>query len=240
MNQLTFPVTESAAKKAGIKYSSEENKNSKFASRLRDLRKSAGLSQEALSRSLGCSKSTLGQYETGDTLPDAKTLESMAGIFSVSADYLLCLSDTKTPNIQTKEIIAQTGLSEKAVFNICTLNSPLFKAGLCTFLENMAFITSCTEFGKLLLNVALAKEYEQSTPYQGEDLNFTIDDAYHGILLQGYDACEYMYQKLIHEFSEAVDAVSGLRALREEVAIKRREGLPTFLDSLSKLSSEDE
>ena len=73
MEQLVFPVTKKAAEKQGGVYSSDANKNALFPSRLRELRKEKGVSQDQLANELGVSKSTIGLYETGDTLPDAKT-----------------------------------------------------------------------------------------------------------------------------------------------------------------------
>ena len=93
MKQLVFPVTKKEAEKRGVSYSSENNKNALFPSRLRTLRAEKGISQAAFATALGVSKSTIGLYETGDTLPDAKTLYDMAKYFSVTSDYLLGLSD---------------------------------------------------------------------------------------------------------------------------------------------------
>ncbi len=95
MGQLHFPVTKVEAKKAGDSYSSKQNKRALFPTRLRALRESAGLSQESLAKSLNISKSTVGLYETGDTLPNAKVLFDMAVLYGVSADYLLGLTDFK-------------------------------------------------------------------------------------------------------------------------------------------------
>ena len=86
-----FPYTVKAAQEAGIEDVSEINRNCGFATRLRGLRTGAELSQAALAKALGIVKSTLGLYETGDTVPDARTLCAIARYFGVSADYLLGL-----------------------------------------------------------------------------------------------------------------------------------------------------
>lgn len=99
MEQLIFPVTKKEAEKNGKTYSSEANKKALFPSQLRDLRKKKGISQETLAHDLGVSKSTIGLYETGDTLPDAKTLRDLAVYFGVSADWLLGLSDYKDSKV---------------------------------------------------------------------------------------------------------------------------------------------
>lgn len=115
MSHPVFPVTKKAAEKEGIKYSSETNKNALFPYQLRELRKKAGVSQDKMAQSLGLSKSTLGLYETGDTLPDARTLRDIAVFFNVSTDYLVGLSSIPSTNNDTRDICEKTGLSEHTV-----------------------------------------------------------------------------------------------------------------------------
>lgn len=115
MERLIFPVTKKEAEKQGIKYSSQKNKEALFPSRLRELREKKGISQEGLARDFEVSKSTIGLYETGDTLPNAKTLHDLAIYFDVSADYLLGLQDTPSTDADIKSVCEYTGLSEFAV-----------------------------------------------------------------------------------------------------------------------------
>lgn len=88
-----FPTTQKEAEKQGVQYSSANNKNCQFPSRLRELRESKGVSQAALAKEIGVSKSTVGLWETGDTLPDAKSICILAAFFDVNTDYILCQSD---------------------------------------------------------------------------------------------------------------------------------------------------
>lgn len=97
MEQTFFPVTRREAERSGTQYSSEKNKNAGFPSRLRELRKEKGVSQDTVSKELGVSKSTVGLWETGDTLPDAKSVYDLAVYFEVSTDYLLGLSKSSKP-----------------------------------------------------------------------------------------------------------------------------------------------
>jgi len=114
MSQLRFPITKADAKKKGLNYSSDANRNALFPTRLRELRKEKDISQESLAKELQISKSTLSLYETGDTLPDAETAAKMAAFFEVSANYLLCMTDYKA--IESEGILAKDlGLSEIAI-----------------------------------------------------------------------------------------------------------------------------
>lgn len=115
MEQMFFPVTRREAERSGVEYSSKENKSSRFPSQLRELRAEKGVSQETLSKVLGVSKSTIGLWETGDTLPDAKTIYDLAGYFGVSTEYLLCRTQIKTADSDLKSVCEYTGLSEGAV-----------------------------------------------------------------------------------------------------------------------------
>lgn len=53
------------------------------------LRKSRGLSQEALAEQLGVSRQAVSRWEQGSAQPDAGNLFQLSRLFQVSADYLL-------------------------------------------------------------------------------------------------------------------------------------------------------
>ncbi len=63
-----------------------------FSERLRELRLSAGLSQQEVSEKLGIRQQSYARYENGKGEPNLETLTEIATIFDVSADYLLGLS----------------------------------------------------------------------------------------------------------------------------------------------------
>lgn len=115
MEQRKFPITKKAAERTGIPYSSEANKNALFPSRLRALREKEGISQAGLASLLGVSKSTIGLYETGDTLPDIETADKLASHFDISVDYLIGNTDIRSKDLDIKQICAATGLSEMSV-----------------------------------------------------------------------------------------------------------------------------
>lgn len=67
-----------------------------FQNRLRELRKSLGLSQEDLGQKFNLAKSTISQYELGKRSPDSVILTKLADFFNVTVDYLLGRTDVKT------------------------------------------------------------------------------------------------------------------------------------------------
>lgn len=70
---------------------------------------------EALAVAVGVSRQSLGHYETGTRFPDTETLRKIALALRVSSDYLLGLTDVKSPDTSARSICKETRLSEKAV-----------------------------------------------------------------------------------------------------------------------------
>ena len=67
-----------------------------FASRLKDLRKSQGITQKQVAEGIGVAESYYQVYEYGKKEPTISKLEKLCRYFNVSADYLLGLSDEPT------------------------------------------------------------------------------------------------------------------------------------------------
>lgn len=65
--------------------------------RLKALRTERGISQDDLAILLGCSQSTINNYENGKHEPDINMLISMARYFNVSVDYLIGNTEIRTP-----------------------------------------------------------------------------------------------------------------------------------------------
>ena len=65
----------------------------KFSKRLQELRKSKGLSQQALGLELKFSQAAIARWEAGTQIPNIEVAISFAKFFSVSTDYLLGLID---------------------------------------------------------------------------------------------------------------------------------------------------
>ena len=87
-----------------------------FADRFIELR--GKRTQEEFARFLGISRPTVGFYESGQRIPDALVLRQIAEKCNVSADYLLGLTNEKTPEQDIQAICKKTGLSEKSVSRI--------------------------------------------------------------------------------------------------------------------------
>lgn len=93
----------------------EINKDGIFQVRFRELWTQSRMTQEAVAISLGVSRPTVAGWLDGKNLPDIESLEKIARLFQVSADYLLGLSDTISLDANLKAAVEYTGLSERAV-----------------------------------------------------------------------------------------------------------------------------
>ncbi len=86
-----------------------------FPSRLRRLMKDRGTRQKELADAIGMRPQTVSLYVQGQSFPDVNGLEKISRFFSVSADYLLGLSDTPSIDEDMQVVFKVTGLSEKAI-----------------------------------------------------------------------------------------------------------------------------
>ena len=66
--------------------------------KLKEIRKSKGISQLKLAMDLNMSQNTISRYETGEREPGINELIKIADYFNVSIDYLL--GRTNNPTIQ--------------------------------------------------------------------------------------------------------------------------------------------
>lgn len=84
-----------------------------FADRFIELR--GKRTQDEFAKFLGISRPTVGFYESGQRIPDAVVLRQIAEKCNVSTDYLLGLTDEKTPCSDIRAICEYTGLSSRAI-----------------------------------------------------------------------------------------------------------------------------
>lgn len=94
-------------------------KKQTFGSRLKAMRKERGYSSaEALADAAGITRQSIGKYEKEERRPDIIVLRSLARALGVSSDYLLGLSEAKSPNETIQGIHREIGLSEKAIVRL--------------------------------------------------------------------------------------------------------------------------
>lgn len=79
--------------------------NTKFGTRIRELRTSAGLTQAELARQLGISPSAVGMYEQGRREPDQTILANLCKILQTTSDRLLGIAPNKKTHRELDELI---------------------------------------------------------------------------------------------------------------------------------------
>lgn len=84
-----------------------------FQERIRELR--GDMTQGQFAEKIGVSRPTIGLYESGARIPDAEVLRDISEKCDVSADWLLGLTDTRSPNATIQDFCRCSGLSERSV-----------------------------------------------------------------------------------------------------------------------------
>lgn len=77
---------------------------------IRALRKAKGMSQVELAKRLGVTKQSVSNWENDNIQPSVEMVVKLAGIFSVSTDYLL--------GLERGEYVDVTGLSREKIAHI--------------------------------------------------------------------------------------------------------------------------
>lgn len=72
-------------------------------------------SQQELAEKLTVKRQTVSLYLTGQSVPDAIQIRSIAQFFNVSTDWLLGLTDIRTVNSSERAVCDYTGLTEETV-----------------------------------------------------------------------------------------------------------------------------
>ena len=90
-----------------------------FSTRLRTLRKQAGMTQQEVAERLNIHRTAYTKYETSGITPDVEGLQVLATLFGVSVDYLLG-SDTAAVSAVTEngETIMQLTQEEQQLLNL--------------------------------------------------------------------------------------------------------------------------
>ncbi|MGL4742303.1 MAG: helix-turn-helix domain-containing protein [Sarcina sp.] len=75
-----------------------------FGKRLKELRNSKSLTQEALAENFYINKTSISRYENGTQFPELELLIKIADFFNVSLDYLLCRTTKKNISNNNSDI----------------------------------------------------------------------------------------------------------------------------------------
>lgn len=101
-----------------------ETEKGVFPVRLKELMEQAPkTSQKMLADVLGVTRQAVANYQCGQSSPSWDAIAKIAKHFNVSSDYLLGLSDVRTPETELRTVCEYTGLSENAISSLIHINS---------------------------------------------------------------------------------------------------------------------
>ena len=83
-------------------------------SKIQQLRKSNGMSQEELASKLTISRQAISKWELGESMPDTENIVQLSKLFGVTTDFLL-IDKTENENDGQEERAAEEGIAEECV-----------------------------------------------------------------------------------------------------------------------------
>lgn len=119
------------------------------------LRKSKGLSQEALAEKLGVSRQAVSRWEVGSAMPDASNILQLSKLFSVTTDYLLhddYESDNDLPKVQeitadhSKQILLYLTILEVMILLLQVMTTFVLQNAFFSMLTFLPFVATMGGF----------------------------------------------------------------------------------------------
>lgn len=119
--------------------------------KIKKLREEKGMTQIEFANRIGVSRQTVYRWERGDNIPDMTLLKSVAGVFNVSADYLLSENDYNadtndySPDTAASDVKEQKCSEEEKsrkntkIFLLIFYPSAFIVLGLFIFLSNATY-----------------------------------------------------------------------------------------------------
>ena len=188
-----------------------------FQERFDLLRKEHGSNNTDFAKFLDMSRQTVGFYLNGDRVPDALNLIRIAEKCSVSADWLLGLTDEKTPNTEIRSMCIYTGFSSDLVkvIHLIYNNAPKEFTLLNLFLENLVIknVQSISNACINLQKAAMAKVTQRShnlSPDDGRIVNFldSMNSDNNGMFkLTAGEASDFFLSSAKADFKGGIDEI---------------------------------
>ncbi len=91
------------------------NINEYVGKRIQEIRKEKGLKQDYLAEKVQINRPNISKYETGETAIPLDILKKISKILDTSTDYLLGLTECKTPKTNYRALCDATGIDDTAV-----------------------------------------------------------------------------------------------------------------------------
>ncbi len=149
-----------------------ENYFKAFPSVLRRLMDDNNITQQVLADYLEKSRQAIACYCDGSSSPDWETLVSIAKFFSVSTDYLVGETSTKSTNTEIQAICKFTGLREESIAVLQAMGNTAFPSTK-GFIDSLLLSKNITYFEDRLERAVLAmKAFKATPPDEGGPIDF--------------------------------------------------------------------
>ena len=234
---------------AKTKRNVQDNYNTVFAKRLRELIESTGVSQAELANSVSVTRQAINSYTLGNTVPNSDVLTDIAKYFDVSSDYLLGLIDIKSNDITVKikklEKEARTLLAKDTNRNLvresdyfdCESSNKLFSYLdiINYFTENITYYWNGMEILRRIATVNIYGDEDDSSIETEDDRLLLNPDYSHyrfGKFIEGEEYALFLKQLVENEFHTMLsDFENDVNPFDEEA---KKYKLPRHEESIKK------
>lgn len=135
-----------------------------FPSVLRRLMNDYNITQQVLADYLEKSRQAIACYCDGSSSPDWETLVSIARFFSVSTDYLVGETSTKSPNTEIQAVCKFTGLREESITILQAMGNNAFPSTK-GFIDSLLLSKNITYFEDRVERAVLAMKAFKETHF---------------------------------------------------------------------------
>ena len=123
-----------------------------FSEKLQSLRKSNGITQEALAEMLNVTRQTISKWECGESSPDFRSLVKISEIFKVSVDFLLkdeepAEKQEQCPNGTPEAYMIKRKFDSKSLLGACMFGAGIISMLVFFILSIVSPMTVINEYG---------------------------------------------------------------------------------------------
>lgn len=204
----------------------------KMGKMLKELRTAEGLTQAQLAKEFLTTQDNISRLEKGKAF-DCDIICSISKFFGVSADYLLGLSDVQSTDTTVKGVCDFTGLSEKAVKSLNSLNCE--EKNCLKIINSILESKECKKITDLIYEcceISLLKRYHQNiVPVILEEHDKTLENM--GISENDYDKLQKT------RMNNSDFDIDSSEAKKQFAAVKADRIIYSVIDFLIHTHSED-